>query len=274
MPNQRTVYGGATLVEGIFLGHDDPGAFAHISQTAHAGVHAQDDEDHVDIHALGGALDQGLIDGSLVIRFDSGVEDILYAVDKASGSGKFQIDKNAGVHARNVFVDHSLIAGGPCTFADETIFEKHVQITDILDVTQDANVGGSFKCASLEVTDGPTLIEGDFTTTGEVECHSLKAETVTGDAFSHLDDQGVLALDNVVARDPASGAVQIANLRCTARKVILDENGLAPDGLRPGLFMTEATCSEELRLIEDGRVLFHPEENTTYRFGSTSGGPP
>ena len=272
MPNQRTVIGGLTFVEGIFLGNDDPTSFSH---TTHSTVHAGDDADHVDVHALGGALDQGLIDGSLVIQFNSGVEDILYAQDKATGMGKFRIDKDAGVIAESVTVDQVLgvtgaaTVGGPFTvsgaalFNEASTFKKQVQLDHNLDVD------GAVKCANLEVTDGPTVIEGDITATGEIECHELVvASGVKGAAFSHLDPHGVVALETAVTRDPLSGTVQIANLRCSARKVDLDANGLAPDGFPPGLFMTEAYCSEHLRLIDDGQVLFQPAENTFYRFGS------
>ena len=96
MPNQRTVYGGATLVEGIFLGHDDAASFSHI---VHSTVHAGDDADHVVVHGVGGELDQGLIEGPLVVRFDDGVEDIL----QGDGHGKvFDRQERRGACAQRV----------------------------------------------------------------------------------------------------------------------------------------------------------------------------
>ncbi len=74
-------------------------------------------------------------------------------------------------------------------------------------------------------------------------------------------------------RDSALGAVTIANLRCTARKLNLDGEGNAPDGFRPGLFITEGTVSEQLSLLDDGRIFFQPGQHNYYRFGAVDGHP-
>ena len=52
-----------------------------------------------------------------------------------------------------------------------------------------------------------------------------------------------------------------------ARKLLgsayLDADGLAPDGIPPGLFFTEGMCSEFLRLVDDGVIVY--DQNDLYR---------
>ena len=56
--------------------------------------------------------------------------------------------------------------------------------------------------------------------------------------------------DTLVLRNHITGTCNIANLRVDARRLLdqtyLDQDGLAPDNLPPGLFFTEGVCSEFL----------------------------
>ena len=233
MPDQRVHYGGPTVFAGRFREDDTHTQFR--ATTVHDAV-------HVDDGAI--QLDANNVDGTIIVTHELGVQDILRAKQKGTGDTTVLLGRNGKITCHNMeAINVSRFLGG-----------VHIGEND----------------------------DGDAHTTlfpnGEVRCLALTADTVTGtsvedcsfisgSAFSATDDHTVEALPTVVQRDPETGIVQIANLRCLARKVGLDENGLASDGVQPGLFVTEGTVSEELKLIQDAKIVYTPDDNRFYRFG-------
>ena len=119
------------------------------------------------------------------------------------------------------------------------------------------------------------LTTHDFQCNGVIESLQIDAPVLgltTGTGVSDQDDYTIPAVSTLVQRNSQTGSVFLANLRCTARKTPpVDVNGNTPDGYPPGLLMTEGSVSEQLNLIEDGRIFMQPGPNQYYRFGSEDG---
>ena len=181
-----------------------------------------------------------------------------------------------------IFRGDDEVSTGPVTIqhtavhvdGDDVVIDSHNQGT--VQIKHDFGAGGQDAIVAQDKTTGQTTFrvdaQGDMFVRNKVTCESLETETletaaVSGVAFSHEDNHLVAAAATVVQRDPTDGAVHIANLRCSARKTNLDGDGNAPDGGPPGLFWTEATCSDSLNLVDNAEIKFQPEDHTSYGFG-------
>ena len=80
-----------------------------------------------------------------------------------------------------------------------------------------------------------------------------------------ISSVAVLA-DLIEAHTEAQNFVTIRNLRAST-----DISNVPTDGLGYGLFFPTGTCSEELKLIQDGRIKMVPAANASYRFGGYDG---
>ena len=233
MPDQRVHYGGPTVFAGRFREDDTHTQFP---TTTH----------HDAVHVDGGAiqLDANNVDGTILVTHELGVQDILRAKQKGTGDTTVLLDKNGKIICHNM----------ECKSVSRFLGGVHIGENDDGDPHTVLFPHGEVACLSLEAA----------TVTAT---HVEDVDFISGSAFSATDDHTVEALPTVVQRDPETGIVQIANLRCLARKVDLDANGLASDGVQPGLFMTEGTVSEELKLVQDAKIVYTPDDNRFYRFG-------
>ena len=93
MPNQRTHYGGPTLISGIFRG-DDEVATGLPTQHAATSVHVDGGDVVIDAHNL---------EGTIFIKHDFGAQgqDVLLAEDKTTGDRTFQVTKTGDLWVRD-----------------------------------------------------------------------------------------------------------------------------------------------------------------------------
>ena len=69
-------------------------------------------------------------------------------------------------------------------------------------------------------------------------------------------------LPNTRMRVGSSNTLDVVNLR------VLAEDPQPGDNLPKGLYFAEGTCSEQIDLIQDGRVMMTPNPGAAYRFGA------
>ena len=151
-----------------------------------------------------------------------------------------------------------------------TIKVTHVPTENILESRDENNTVDFMIDKDAKVHAGALQVDANAEVDG-----TLTVSKVLGEAVSHLDPVGgnllTPAVDTVVQRDPTSGCVTIANLRVPRPLLNLTAEGNAPDNLPPGLFAPNITVSEQLDLIQDGRIFFEPAADNYYRFGAVAG---
>ena len=271
MPNIRSLDGGLTFVFAGTVAEEEATVTKIQTQTVqrivvHDQAGAADDADaHVQI-------DPNNVDGPLVVRYDLGQgQKGLTIENKATGADLFNIGAT----------------GDTNIMGDMTTIHNELRVDDIVgtSINVDHVVGGSIeitksdfntKLFTVDEDDGvliPTNVEvtGAAAFLGEL----VASGTVSGDVFvsneSHTQDY---TKDTVVTRDHTTGTAKVANLRVLARRTQLDSNFLCPDGLPAGLFAPNATVTEVLALVENGRVVKenrfgdNGEFYRLYRFGS------
>ena len=241
MPNQRIQFGGPTLFEGTFRGDDE---VTGLSADAHGVAHAAPADGGHNVQ-----LD-GNIQGTLEV-LHTPAEAVMVSTNSITGED-FKIDKDSKLTANAAHITTDVEVDGLLT-------------------TLNLVCNNDFTCANNVQVDGALSVMHDEAEFTSLVAQTLHSDIVEGPAFSHLDDQSINALATCVQRDETSGVVNIANLRCTARETQLDANGMCPDGLLPGMWVTKGTVSEQLTLVQDGRIFFEPAADNYYRFGAVKG---
>ena len=268
MPNIRSLDGGLTFVYAGTVAEETKIQTQTVQRLVvqeHAGA-ADDADAHVQI-------DPNNVDGPLVVRYNLGQgQKGLTIENKANGVDVFNIDANGDTNVMGdlIVLQRDTILGdllgtGNATFQADLV-TKHLSVTtvtsgDLFTVDED---DGVLIPANVEVT-GAAAFLGELVASG----------TVSGDVFvsneSHTQDY---PKDTVVTRNHTTGTARVANLRVLARRTQLDGNLLCPDGLPAGLFAPNATVTEVLELVENGRVVKenrfgdNGEFYRLYRFGS------
>ena len=160
---------------------------------------------------------------------------------------------------------------------DDDVMVSFNSATELEDFMVDREGTVSARAVKIETTaevDGKLTVH-DFQCNGVIESLQIDLPIIgmtMGPGVSDQDDHTIPATNTLVKRNSETGSVFLANLRCTARKTPpVDEYGNTPDGFPPGLLMTEGNVTEQLNLIQDGRIFMQPGPNQYYRFGSEDG---